>query len=199
MHPWLAERLAAQIGVDTARGDLAVLRAGDEQRRRESRVAAGEHARDAGLERDRIDLERSCRRDGDAIFRRDEREVRRLPDREDHGVGVNDSFIVLVELRTEAAGVVEYFDAFNQFDSDRVAVADDDALRTPAGHEADALVARDVEFLAALRGFHRGHLVAGFEARDRDFQRAAPCRFARRIERHSHRARHDGCALPRRR
>ena len=50
VHPRLAERLAAQVRVDAARGDLAVLCAGDQQRRWKGRIAAREYACDAGLE-----------------------------------------------------------------------------------------------------------------------------------------------------
>src|SRR5208282_6396199 len=143
---------------------------GDQQGRRKGRIAAREYAGDASLERDRVDLESSGRRDRDSVFGLDKRQVRRLADGEDHAVGVNDTAIVLVKLRPEAARIIEYFDAFDQFDSDRAAVAADDSLGAPSGQKSDSFVARDIEFLAALRGFHRRHLGLGLKTGDRNFE-----------------------------
>ena len=94
-------------------------------------------------------------------------------------------------MRPEATRFIEYSDAFHQFDSDRVAIAADDPLWAPAGQKSDALVARDIEFLAALRRFHRRHLGLRLKTRDRNLERTAPHRLARRVERDAHRAGRD--------
>src|ERR1039458_8924937 len=106
-------RRCAGMGVDAARGDLAVVRTGDQQGRRKGRIATREYAGDASFERDRVDLEGSGGRDRDSVFGLDKRQVRRLANGEYHAVGVNYTAIVLVKLRPEAARIIEYFDAFD--------------------------------------------------------------------------------------
>src|SRR5262249_16156120 len=95
-----------QVCVDRLCGELAVLRDGYEERRREGGIATGKYAGDSGGERQGIDLECAgcglCNLVGSQKL-----QVGGLTDGEYDGVRVKGAPLVVVELRLEAPRVIE--------------------------------------------------------------------------------------------
>ena len=113
---------------------------------------------------------------------REEREVSRLADGDDDGLGGDDGLGPLDEFRREAAALVEDPRDRQELDSADLAVLADEPLRADAVPEPDPFPCGLLDLLD--RG---GHLRLRLEAADRDAPRAEADRRPRHVER-----RHDG-------
>ena len=164
--------LSCQELVDGAGGALAVGDRFDQVTGAEGDIAAGVDARRRGGERERIDLDRSARRERHAVGLGQERQVGLLANRENAGVGREVENVIVHKLRGETAiGVEHRGDGAegNGLEARRPL----ELLGSAAGNEPHALALGFLEFLVSLSGAQHGHFREVFERHDRDFGGAA--------------------------
>ncbi len=144
--------------MDRSGGQLAVGHGLDGDARSKGGIAAGEHAGRRCGESVRIYGDGSGLAQLDAIVRAEEAEVGLLADGQNDRVGLDGHRPGGVELRVEAAAVIENPGHRGELDASDVVVADD-SLRAPGRVQPDPLLCGFVELVLSLNGARGGQLV----------------------------------------